>query len=380
MNTDVLNILMMIASLILAVFLPVELLILSYAFLGPLHYLTEINWLEDKSFFIKGKRWAWILVGLTLCLIIPPTIRELIVNGYLGEETLKNVMKFLGDNYELFLFFGLMLSLILVLLKNNLIILGVFIVVIITSFLVYDSSQPTYDLLNSEDGGWLYDSKGKIMYDRNNFFILFGVFLPTIIHVYLFTGLFMLYGSLKSKSNIGTVSVVLLFLIPVFIFNMDLVPESYEVSKYGFQALVDSNFYSLNQSLVEFFGGFNLFTDFNQENSLTIPKELEVGSQKHIHLKAQVFIAFAYIYHYLNWFSKTTVIKWHKSFSKRRVITIVGTYIAAIGLYLYNYKVGFIAMFFLSFLHVLLEFPLNVVSIKGIGQEIGKRITGGGSK
>ena len=27
----------------------------AYAFLGPLHYLTEISWLHDRQYFAKGK-------------------------------------------------------------------------------------------------------------------------------------------------------------------------------------------------------------------------------------------------------------------------------------------------------------------------------------
>ncbi|MEZ4686061.1 MAG: hypothetical protein R3B47_08345 [Bacteroidia bacterium] len=33
-----------------------ELFLFSYAFLGPLHYLTEINWLQKRSYFVSDKR------------------------------------------------------------------------------------------------------------------------------------------------------------------------------------------------------------------------------------------------------------------------------------------------------------------------------------
>ena len=48
----------------------------------------------------------------------------------------------------------------------------------------------------------------------------------------------------------------------------------------------------------------------------------------------------------------------------------------SVALYLYNYRVGLMALYFLSFLHVFLEFPLNWVSFKGIGEELGKRFRG----
>lgn len=80
------------------------------------------------------------------------------------------------------------------------------------------------------------------------------------------------------------------------------------------------------------------------------------------------FIAFAYLYHYLNWFSKTEIIRWHKV-PKVRFILVMVVWIASSVFYTYDYSLGLSLLFFLSFSHVLLEFPLNIVSIVGIGTE-----------
>ena len=85
-------------------------------------------------------------------------------------------------------------------------------------------------------------------------------------------------------------------------------------------------------------------------------------------VKVQIFIAFAYLYHYLNWFSKTTVIGWHKVISRKKLILLIGIWGVSVGLYFYNYLLGFSVLLLLSLLHVLLEFPLNVVSAVGIGK------------
>ena len=74
------------------------------------------------------------------------------------------------------------------------------------------------------------------------------------------------------------------------------------------------------------------------------------------------FIAFAYLYHYLNWFSKTEIIRWHKV-PKIRFVGVIALWIVACGLYIYDYAIGLSFLFFLSFTHVLLEFPLNITSI-----------------
>ena len=70
------------------------------------------------------------------------------------------------------------------------------------------------------------------------------------------------------------------------------------------------------------------------------------------------FIAFAYTYHYVNWFSKTRVIRWHTS-AKRYQYGIAAIWLFSVSLYAYSFVFGLIMLYFLSMLHVLLEFPLN---------------------
>ncbi len=77
------------------------------------------------------------------------------------------------------------------------------------------------------------------------------------------------------------------------------------------------------------------------------------------------FIAFAYTYHYLNWFSKTSIIRWHEV-TRLRGFGIVAVWLAGIALYLYSYRVGFAVFYLLSATHVMLEFPLNHQSLVGL--------------
>ena len=91
------------------------------------------------------------------------------------------------------------------------------------------------------------------------------------------------------------------------------------------------------------------------------------------------FIAFAYLYHYLNWFSKTEVIRWHEV-PKVRFIAVLLIWFSACVVYLIDYGLGLTFLFFLSFTHVLLEFPLNMMSIVGIGKESVAIFKGGFSK
>jgi len=48
------------------------------------------------------------------------------------------------------------------------------------------------------------------------------------------------------------------------------------------------------------------------------------------------------------------------------LVFIGAVWVGSVGLYYYDYHVGLIVLFLLSFMHVLLEFPLNVASVIGI--------------
>jgi hypothetical protein len=81
------------------------------------------------------------------------------------------------------------------------------------------------------------------------------------------------------------------------------------------------------------------------------------------------FIAFAYTYHYLNWFSKTSVIKWHLVPRKALIVTFT-IWVLSLALYFTDYLTGIMALYFLSYLHVVFEFPLNFRSMHDIAAEI----------
>jgi len=304
-----LNIGLMLASCIVAFFIPFELFLFSYAVLGPLHYLTEIGWLHKKSYFTKGKYDFVFLV--VLCALV-------FVFSYLTEPSSSTQV----TNYVAF---GLIISAVFVFVKDWL-------------------YRPVLCLLAVV--GLAVAATG------DNFILWIGVFLPTIIHVFIFTWLFMFYGVLKSKSFSGYLSVVVLLLIAASFFVFQAPSLQYSVSGY-----VRSSYYQfgmLNQELIELFhlqpaGGDYDATVFGSNPGFVIMR----------------FVAFAYTYHYLNWFSKTSVIKWHKV-SRWSLAATIAIWIASVSLYYYDYNLGLKALFFLSFLHVFLEFPLNVTSFQGI--------------
>jgi hypothetical protein len=311
-RVDALNIGLMLMSAVIAMVIPFETFLFVYAVLGPLHYLTEISWLHDRQYFTKGKYDSVVLLGAAALL----TLYFLNSHLELGFPT--------GfDGYVVYVAF--LSSLIFIFVKNKFYKWGGIILLILTSQIA------------------------------NNFALFFTLFLPTLVHVYVFTMLFMLYGAFKSKSRVGLLSVFVLLLCPVLLFVIYPDRPFYVITEFGQKAYESFKYLNI-LSLMKFF-----------EHPLP-PQESDwyniiFHSQKGILLMR--FIAFAYTYHYLNWFSKTSIIQWHKV-PKWRFALVIALWIASIALYKYNYVVGFQWLYFMSFLHVLLEFPLNMVSISGI--------------
>jgi hypothetical protein len=326
-RVDALNIGLVFLSAAMAMVIPFELFLFSYAIMGPLHYLTEISWLHDRKYFTHHRYDAWILGTIALILGI------IYVNVFyqLGLEIPPTLPSNIG-------WFGLLLAILFVLVKNNLYrLLGVLVIILTLKV----STWPTTVMIIT-------------------------VLLPTLIHVFLFTGLFMLYGALKSKSRLGLVTVAAFVLCPFLLFMLFPGREFFSVTSYGVNAYTGGERYFGFQSLnIELLGRFFDFTIRARD----VEEAKQMWNTAIFHSPEGIviarFIAFAYTYHYLNWFSKTKVIQWHKV-PKSRFAFVIAAWLISLSLYIYDYTLGLVWLFFLSYLHVILEFPLNVTSVTGI--------------
>ena len=90
---DWINILLMLVALVIAKKMPFELFLFSYAVFGPLHYLTEINWLRDRNYFSKTSNIVWIMLILALFISINPILNILAI----GDNT-KDIFGFWLDS------------------------------------------------------------------------------------------------------------------------------------------------------------------------------------------------------------------------------------------------------------------------------------------
>lgn len=332
-SVDRLNIALMLGALGLAFALPFELFLFAYAVLGPLHYLTEISWLQKRDFFATGRRdWAWLALLVLLAFLSTPFV--------LGE----NYVRALGPYGQLFAFLAFAIAGVLAFVKDALarhVLAGAILVVFLTA-------------ANPLARGWF----------------LFSLYTTTILHVFLFTAAFMLFGALKARSRTGYVSVALLFacaavalLAPA---GSGAAVSTYVRESYGI------GFQGLNHELARLFG---LGTARAADGSSVFTSTIDVFSSSG-GVAIQRLIAFAYTYHYLNWFSKTSIIGWHQV-ARWKLAGALVLWIASVALYAHSYELGARWLFALSYAHVLLEFPLNQRSFVGIAGELRARLAPG---
>ena len=313
-KVDSINIVLMLISCLLAFIFPFELFLFSYIILGPLHYMTELSWLKERRFFLQSavswKSLFYLGLSIVVAIIIIDMDETL---GYVDYTTTtqvylsKTVMAMIASAFILALFLLMKSS------RQRLIVVGA------VSFL---------------GGLWLTES----FY----FSLIVGIFIPTLIHTTIFTGAFILEGALKNRSSISIVSFFVFVVCNMIFFIVPDISGRLLDNNYVQNIFLEGDFFHINQALNA------LVYSMTDTFVLDSPNGLRI----------QGFIAFAYTYHYLNWFSKTEVIKWHHV-PRGQLILSIGIWILSIGIHLIDVKVGIMFIALLSMLHVIMEFPLN---------------------
>jgi hypothetical protein len=303
------NCALMVAACVAAFVAPFHVFLAAYAILGPLHYLTQISWMHDRHYFAPrpaARRWWLVLVGAAMVVLL---------YGYVSNDLLRRPVKPTLEIAMVYLVFATAAILLFVRHTVN----AVALTIAVTAGLALFSNARAYALL--------------------------AYFIVTIVHVLLFTAAFVLYGALKRRSGPALLSLGA-FAACIASFFLLRVPPALAASPkirevYGF-------FAPLNEQLIRLFG-------------------LEGGVYDAVAVMR--LVAFAYTYHYLNWFSKTSIIGWHHV-TRRRAAAILAFWAVAVALYAFDYATGLSVLYVLSVLHVLLEFPLNHQTFAGIGTEL----------
>jgi hypothetical protein len=171
-----------------------------------------------------------------------------------------------------------------------------------------------------------------------------GILLPTLIHVSLFTLVFMALGALRSRSPMQAA------LIAVYVVAIGLiliVPPSASTAIPKFAGVAHDYFGNVVPALSQVF----------RIRGLTLDGRL-TG-----------LLAFVYTYHYLNWFIKADIIRWAEIPPRRLALVCVVSAVST-ALYFYDYRDGFGILLAFSLIHVVLEFPLDALAARQLGEAV----------
>ena len=294
------NIALMAVSCVAAVVAPFHVFLFAYAILGPLHYLTEMSWLHDREFFTTSRfnRRGWLFLVMLSAAVM--------AFGYVSTDLLKRPV---SPTVEIGMFLLVFIAASVAAFVRHAVNAIALVVVAVTAILIF-SAYPAYGIL--------------------------AYLLMTIVHVFVFTGVFILSGAMKTRSRTGygSFAVFLTCAVVTLLVRVPSIAPGSEVR------VVYAAFEQLNMLLL----------GFMKAPAGSVYETSGAGVMR--------FVAFAYLYHYLNWFSKTSIIRWHEV-SRLRGAGIVAAWAAGVGLYLYSYQLGFAVFYVLSVMHVMLEFPLN---------------------
>jgi hypothetical protein len=297
--TDAVHLGLMLLALGIAYVVPIELLLLSYVVLGPAHYTTEISWLHDRKYFLPHR-------GVAVVLAVVAAAAAMIENAsWLGFV--------MWSAFVICALFGAATT-------------GAQGVVLVIGGLGLTG----------------------LMYVNAPSLAVLGVLLPTLIHVSLFTLIFMTLGAYRSGSRVQAA------LIAVYLLAIGLilvVPPSTSVLIPAFAEAGRDYFGNVAPALGEVLG----IPDLSLDGRFT------------------GLLAFVYTYHYLNWFIKADVIRW-TNIPPARLALVAAISAASTALYFYDYALGFTVLLALSLVHVVLEFPLNALAMRELSEAAGRAL------
>ena len=312
-QVNLLNIALMLLACGAAFVVPFELFLGAYAVLGPLHYLTQISWLHTRGYFTTSRRDVGPLFALCAVLV---ALRYFVTEADPLPWATAAVVVTVATTAAMALSARWQVKVAVA--------MAALAVAAVASGL--DAAQT-----------------------------LLVIFLPTVIHVYVFTAAFILYGALRGRSTTGIASLAVFVACTVSLFVFH--PASAVPPAGGYVRSTYELFADVNVQLAQWLGVAGVGDAggvYASRGGVAIMR----------------FIAFAYTYHYLNWFSKTSVIQWHQ-IPRTWAIANVVLWLASVALYAWDYASGLLVLFALSWLHVFLELPLDHRTFVGIGRELG---------
>ena len=297
--TDAVHLGLMLFALGATYLVPFELLLLSYVILGPAHYFTEISWLHDRKYFLPHRS---VPIVLAFVAVIAALIDHASWFGFVMWSAF----------------------------------------VVCALFAAASAAQGSVVFM-------IAIALTAVMYASGSSLAVLGILLPTLIHVSLFTLVFMLLGAYRSGSKAQALLIVIYLMAIGLIL---LMPPSASMQIPAFAQAGQDYFGNVAPALGRLLG----IADLRLDTRLTS------------------LLAFVYAYHYLNWFIKADVIRW-ADIPRTRLALVAAASAASTALYFYDYAFGFTVLLALSLVHIVLEFPLDSLALRQLGAAVGQGVT-----
>jgi hypothetical protein len=291
-SNDAIHLGLMLLALAAAYLVPFELLLLAYVVLGPAHYFTEISWLHDRSYYLPHR-------GIAAALAVVAVVAALIDDA----------------SWFGFAMWGALVACAMLAATSS----------AIESMLLFMAAI----------------ALSAVMYSSGSSLAVIGILIPTLVHVSLFTLVFMVLGAYRSGSRTQA-ALVIVYLAAIA--TILLAPPTAEIRIAGFARAAQDYFGNVGPALSRLLGIPGLTLD----------------------TRLTSLLAFLYTYHYLNWFIKADVIRW-TAVPKLRLAFMIAASAVSTALYFYDYAFGFTFLLALSLVHILLEFPLNSLAVRQLG-------------
>lgn len=169
---------------------------------------------------------------------------------------------------------------------------------------------------------------------KSVFMAIFVVVFASFLHTFVFTISFMLLGAIKTGKTSAYVAVFALAAAELTFFLPGTVAEIKP-------NLAGLKFFDI---VMDTYQRIYYFSDDHEANFFG-------------------FLSFTYTYHYLNWFSKAEVIKWHKV-PRKRMAWMTSCFLLCVAAFFVNYAIGIVFIFSIALAHGFLELSLNLKTMR----------------
>ena len=307
-----------------AVARPVELFLFAFIVLGPLHYFTEISWLQRRRCFVEGRTGGLLLTAIG---VVGAATALIVENG----STLPVVLR-----AEL----------------QTIAVTAMFAAAVVSAALALAPR-----LGSAGAGGALFAASvsGLLITHSSHareFFLVVGLWLPTLIHVFAFTGLFLVHGCLRRRTPSDRAALAAFAIAPVALAAWPGEAPGFSPAVAG---VYEASFAFLNRAVLDLLGNADLARGeiFASATGVSVMR----------------FLAFAYTYHFVNWFEKTARTGWHRV-PPSRLATIGTAWMLSVALCLYDLPLGLAVLLLPNVLHVVLELPLDWRTARDVGASL----------